>query len=347
MINQNYTYSNNAEFPIRYIVSRGRSSAANTVLCEDSRTGEINEINLNQNSLSNLNKGFKTLGVSKSTQKKIAKHCKVLGLASTPRTVRNSNGKYVAHLTTFITLTLPAEQIHTDPEITKHILGKFLDKSRKIGLLKNYVWRAEKQTNKNIHYHILTDTFANFSLFQKLWFLACREFDYLNRYTSKFSKMNFEDYKNQNFNHGKDIKKIANAYALGVRNQWRKPPSIHVTYITNISGVARYVSKYISKNENENSNIVTGRTWGASQSITKSVSNLCKDFELSKYWYQLGAELMNCKILLHDYFSVVLFKITSLFAWFPESKEMVFNLLRKEFEPCQYWRNSVGMFEKI
>ena len=340
----NYKYSNNGEFPIRYMQSRGRSRIENTYMQENRQTGEIEEINLNQNSLSNLNQGFKTAGVSLATRRKIAKHCKVLALASIPRTVRNSSGKYVQHLNSFITLSLPSEQRHTDAEITKYILGKFLDKCRKIGILQNYVWRAEKQKNGNIHYHLLTDTFANFSLFQKIWFLSCRELDYLGRYTAKFSAMTFTQYQNQPFNKGKDIQKIASAYANGIRNHWRKPPSIDVKHITDLTAVTKYVSKYISKENPDEPNIVTGRTWGASQSVTQSVKNICTDEELSKNWYNAGAEIMRRKLIVHDFYSVCIFKIQSLFAWFPECKTIVNNLLSQSFLPCQFWRNSVGLF---
>ena len=346
MANLTYKYSNNVEFPIRYIKSRGRSAGENTYSSVDYETGEIIEINLNQRSLENLNKGFATTGVSAATRRKIAKHCKILALASTPRTVRNSAGKYVPHLTTFITLSLPSEQKHPDAEITKTIFGKFLDKSRKLGLLKNYVWRAEKQKNGNIHYHLLTDTFANFSLFQKLWFLACRELDYLDAYTRKFSAMDFETYKKQPFNKGKELPKICAAFQNGIRNKWRKPPSCHVTFITDTKGISLYVSKYISKEDPDNPNIVTGRTWGASQSVTAAIKNFCKDATLSEYWYNIVAHNMSRKLIESDFYTICIFSIRSLFAWFPETFEQAKTILLQSFTPCNYWRNSVGLFPK-
>lgn len=342
MKNIQYRYTNNGEFPIRSIKTRGRSIGENTYLQRNDQNGEIEQINLNKNSLSNLNQGFKTSGVSEATRRKIAKHCRVLSLASAPRTVRNSAGKYVPHLLTFITLSLPSEQQHDDAQITKVILGKFLDKARKIGLLTNYVWRAEKQKNGNIHYHLLTDTFANFSLFQRLWLLACRELDYLENYTKKFSEMDFKTYQKQSFNTGKSFSDISSAYLNGVRNKWRTPPACHVTFVTDSNGVSKYVSKYISKADPDNPNIVTGRTWGASQSVSKSVQTFCTDNDFSKDWYNAGAEIMRRKLIATDFYSICLFKVTSLQAWFQETKLTILNLLRRAFTPCEYWRNSVG-----
>ena len=90
----------------------------------------------------NLNRGFKTKGISDATMKKIKTASRVLSYASEPQKVRNSKGEYIKHLCIFITLTLPFEQNHEDKIITKIVLGAFFDKCRKIGILNNYVWRA-------------------------------------------------------------------------------------------------------------------------------------------------------------------------------------------------------------
>lgn len=340
----NYRYTSNGQFPVRSLITRGRSAGENTATSIDYETGEIIEIVLNQNSLKNLSKGFKTLGVSEATRRKIARHCRILGLASEKRSVRNSKGNYVDHLCKFITLTLPSEQIHDDKFITKHILGKFLDKCRKLGLLQNYVWRAEKQKNGNIHYHILTDTFANFSLFRRIWYSALRTAGYLQTYTAKFSTMDFKTYQLQKFNAGKTIHAISSAYAHGVRCHWNEPPACHTTDISDISAVAKYVSKYISKSDAENPNIVTGRCWGASQSVSSAVSDFTTNQEFCRSWYSMGTEIMNRKLISSDFYSICLFSFNSLVAWFSDCLKTAKELLHLHFTPCQYWRNSVGLF---
>ena len=339
-----FSYSNNGKFPIKYVPSRGRCASSGTVEIFNDHTEQPETINLNYRSLANLNIGFKTKGVSLATQRKIAKHCNVLALCSKKRNVRNSSGKYVQHFTTFITLTLPSEQEHTDQEITKTVLGTFLDKCRKLGLLANYVWRAEKQKNKNIHYHILTDTFASFSLFQNVWFLALEKLNYLQKYTAKFSGMSFLEYQKQPFAKNIDLVKLAGMYAKGVRNSWRKPPSVHTTEISSIDGVAKYVSKYISKSDKENKNIVTGRSWGKSESVSKSVKEFCGNVELSKIWYEMAVNVLKKKVFSTDFFSIVLCPVYSILSWFPDLKKSFKKLLQMHYTPCDYWRNSVGLF---
>ena len=318
----NYGYSNNGIFPIRYVQTRKRNGA----------------------SLQNLNKGFRTLGVSRATQSKIAKHCRVLGLCATPQRVRKSSGKYETHLCSFITLTLPSVQVHEDTEVTNHVLGTFLDKARKLGLLKNYVWRAEKQKNGNIHYHVLTDTFANYSLFKRIWFLGLRKLGYMEAYKQKFENLSHLEYSKLPFNKGRTPTEIAGAYALGVRTKWSEPPAVHVTYPSNITSIAKYVSKYVSKIDEENPNIVSGRSWGKSASVSEAVKNICSNEDLNKFWYNVGTEIMNRKTYATDFFSICKFKIESFFAWFPDVVQEFKKLYSAVFTPCDYWRNSVGLY---
>lgn len=340
----NYTYCNNGVYPFRIVKRKSYSKIENIVIDEDTGEEIIFFKSSIEKSLANLSKGFKTSGVSMATRRKIAKHCQVLGLASSENRVRDSKGNYKQFRCMFITLTLPSVQVHEDTVITKQVFGTFLDKCRKLGLLKNYVWRAEKQKNGNIHYHVLTDTFANYSLFKRIWYLSLRVLGYMQAYKEKFSKMSFESYRNADFNKNRDLSSITNAYAYGVRCGWSEPPACHTTDINDLSAVSKYVSKYISKSDDENPNIVEGRCWGASQSVSNSVKAFCSDAIFSKDWYMAGVEIMKRKLIDTDFFSMCLFRITSLRAWFPEVNKTMVNIFSRVFVPCDYWRNSVGLF---
>lgn len=339
---QNYKYGNNGEIPFRYVARRGRSYQENQYLEEDKKTGLIQEVNLNENSLKNLNKGFEVKGVSLATRKKISKACRVLALAADKKKIKNSKGVYVDHLVSFLTLTLPSEQIHDDKFITKEILGRFLDKCRKLNLLKNYVWRAEKQGNGNIHYHIVTDTYASFSMMKRIWLLALDQFGYVYAYTQKFSKLSFQEYRNLPFNQKRDAAKVASAYADGVRKKWNTPPCFDMDNVSDVSGVAKYISKYVSKNKNSDENIVQGRQWSCSSSVSESVKAFCGNSEFSNYWFNVGHQMLNKQRLDYDYFSIVLCKISSLLSWFPSVLKVVKDILKIHFTPCDFHKNRYG-----
>lgn len=315
-----YKYTNTGLFPIRYIARR----------------------NYNDKSADNLNRGFRTLGVSDVTMSKIKTACRVLSYASEKRKVRNSAGNYVNHLCMFVTLTLPFEQKHEDKEITKIILGDFLDRCRKLGMMGNYVWRAEKQKNGNIHYHLITDTFCNYSLIYRLWKLALDKLDYIKKYSEKFVNMSYSDYRRLPHNKNLDEKKVSEKYAKGVRENWQNPPCVKVDYTNDISHVSAYIAKYTAKNE-DSPNIVTGRVWSCSQSVSDSTKIFKTDLEFNKFWYQVGHEMMNGEVLDFDFFSICRFKFTSLIAWFSDVADYIFSKLREVFQPCDFYLKSLGM----
>lgn len=339
-----YSYSNNGIFPFRYVKRAKRWVDHSQDILPGDLPGEIAEEKKRETQNSNLVKGFETRRVSIATRRKIAKSCRILAIASVKRRVRFSSGNFGTHLNAFITLTLPSDQIHSDQEVTKLVLGNFLDRCRKIGLLSNYVWRAEKQKSGNIHYHILTDSFAYFSVYRRIWYLALRAHGYMAAYSSKFAAMSFNEYSRQDFNKGCTPATVAARYARGSRNNWSEPPCVDVEYVDSVESVAKYVSKYISKNGEEDNNIVQGRSWAASQSVSQSVKSFCTDQELNKFWFHSGAEIIKRKVIDFDFFSICKFKFSSLVAWFNDAQQYVINLLKSHFSPCEYWRNSVGLF---
>lgn len=318
----NFGYSTNFLFPIRFLKT-------------SKKTGNRNP---------NLSTGFKTTGVSEATRKKIATAARALSWCAEPRKIRNSRGEYVQHLLSFVTLTLPSSQTETDAEITKKLLGSYLDRMRKLSLLRNYVWRAEKQRNGNIHYHLITDSYASFSIFKKMWLIVLEKYGYLQPYTAKFSNMSFTEYCRQPFNAKRTPARIAAAYAKGKRENWRNPPCVDVVSIDSPEGVQRYISKYISKVDKDNENIVTGRTWAASSSVSAAVQALKADKEFLKFWYDAATGILKRAIYETDFFSIAKCKLTSILAWFPDIRDRFIKCIRTAFEPCCYYLTYAGLF---
>ena len=315
-----YKYTNTGVFPVRYIARK----------------------NFSERSKENLNRGFKTKGISDATMKKIKTASRVLSYASEPQTVRNSKGEYIRHLCVFITLTLPFEQNHEDKVITKIVLGTFFDKCRKIGILNNYVWRAEKQINGNIHYHILSDTFVNYSLIYRLWKISLNVLGYVKKYSEKFRNMSFDEYKNLPHNKKLDLKIIVDRFAKGTRENWENPPCVKVDYCDDINQVGSYIAKYTAK-DSDNKNIVEGRVWSCSSSVSDAVKKFKTDADFNKFWYCVGTEMFKREVFEGDYFSVCKFHFNSLISWFKDTFDYVKKMFIDVFKPCDYWRLSLGM----
>lgn len=118
--------------------------------------------NLKQNSHQGL--------MSKKAQQRIKNAVNWLVMSAPRKKVFNARTKQSYYYTIgMITLTLSAKQKHTDTELKRILLQKFLDYGRKTWLLSNYIWKAETQSNGNLHFHIITDTFIHKKAVTAIW----------------------------------------------------------------------------------------------------------------------------------------------------------------------------------
>lgn len=109
---------------------------------------------------------------------------------------------------TFVTLTLPSVQVHTDNTIKEKILSPFITwltadssevykKGPKKGQKKGfgvsvYFWRAEPQKNSKIHFHIIADKYVPWDRIRDQWNQCCERLGYVSRY-ALVQKRNFKD----------------------------------------------------------------------------------------------------------------------------------------------------------
>jgi hypothetical protein len=138
--------------------------------------------------------------------------------------------KKMEHYPVFVTLTLPSTQEDTDIKIKRDLLNKFLIYGVRKSRFEQYIWKAEKQKNGNIHFHLLTDKFYSKTNLQADWNGILKSTSYMQRFSEKFGHEN--------------------------------PPSTHVTKIGTSVRLAEYLSKYVSKSEN-----IGGRLMGCSDKL--------------------------------------------------------------------------------
>lgn len=133
----------------------------------------------------------------------------------------------------FFTLTLPSKQIHTDNEIKRQVLNKFIIKCQRKGLFDQWFWRAEKQKNGNIHFHFLIDSYFDKKQLQTVWNECLEPLGYINEFEKKY-------------NH-------------------RNPPTTQIQVVPSGQNIIDYVIKYVGKNEGTDK--VLGRIWGMSDKL--------------------------------------------------------------------------------
>lgn len=165
--------------------------------------------------------------------------------------------KWIVFKATFLTLTLPSAQMHDDREIINKCLNPFLQEIIKYHVVKKYIWRAEKQQNGNIHFHILTDSFIPYYQIRDRWNRVVNRLGYVDRFQER---------------HGR-----------------KQPNSTDIHSLRKIKNLKKYMIKYMAKNEETTQNnnrsedsqktkellpdekamVQTGRIWGCSHNLSK------------------------------------------------------------------------------
>jgi hypothetical protein len=126
------------------------------------------------------------------------------------------SGKSFTFKLNFVTLTLPAAQGSvTDRELKTKCLDPFIKSMKRKHGLRSYVWRAERQFNGNLHFHLTTDTYLPHTSIRDEW----------NRFLSRF---HFIDGFVKTHGHS-------------------SPNSTDVHSISKIRNIAGYMVKYMSK----------------------------------------------------------------------------------------------------
>jgi len=149
---------------------------------------------------------------------------------------------------TFITLTLSAPQHNTDEEIKSSLLNNFLTTARRTWKMKDYIWKAEKQENGNIHFHILTNVYVKHLEIRKVWnsIQNKKGFNYVDLYSSKmqeFFKDGFKMFKNDKRTQIKQFE----TYTTNKAINWTNPNSTDIHSLYKVRNISNYMSKYLAK----------------------------------------------------------------------------------------------------
>lgn len=211
----------------------------------DNRNFIKNQEKCNENLLSNKTFGF----LSSTSKSKIRKAINLLLYLSPKQKIGIVEAKKdFTYQITFTTLTLPSKQIHSDSEITRKCLHDFLNLLRKNYGLLHYVWKAEKQKNGNIHYHLTTNIFIHWKDLREMWNLCVEKLGYITRYSEnmkEFHKCGF-NVRTEKLDTWSHLEQKS-AYEYGQKTNWQNPNSTDIHSVINIKDLAAYVSEYFTK----------------------------------------------------------------------------------------------------
>lgn len=164
------------------------------------------------------------------------------------------SGKKANNYVTFVTLTLCCKQLHDDKYLNRHMLGFFIQKIQKKHGVTNYLWRAEKQKNGNIHYHIIIDRYIRWENIRMYWNAILRYHGYIQEYQKNMALFHKDGIRYRHDLAAKGVwsyEKQRKAYQYGVDTNWSDPNSTDIHKIENVEDLASYVAKYVSKQVEE------------------------------------------------------------------------------------------------
>jgi len=226
----------------------------------------------------NFKKQKNAFTLSNSSKKKLLDSVNSMYLLSSPRKVTMLTGKFIYNYKmSFVTLTLPSKQTHSDTAIKKDCLNQFLVELRKNYGVTNYVWKAELQQNANIHFHLILDKYVDYQALRRRWNRILAKNNYIAAYRNKFENLNLSQYHAmRNLKAQCSFEKSAAAFAAGKRAKWCNPNTVDVKSVHGKKELAMYLAKYVLKPvtkskltpEQTEREINFGRSWYRSYSLS-------------------------------------------------------------------------------
>jgi len=245
--------------------------------------------------------------ISINSRRKISKSVDYLLLFAQGGKLPNSlHGKLLKFKISFITLTLPSQQCHTDNEIKNKCLNQFIIELKRFYHVKNYIWRAEKQQNGNIHFHILTDKFIPWSEIRDRWNRIIEKLGYVSKYRDNLKKFHSGGFQvRQDLLKFWSLESQKKAYMNGIKNNWNNPNSTDIHSLKNINNAKKYLISYITKEEQNKG--LKNRVWGCNYEL----SNLKGDIEICDNEIKNEIDKLFKDLTIHryisDHFSVLYF----------------------------------------
>lgn len=174
--------------------------------------------------------------LSPGAKKRLKRAIQLIVAIAEPKTAMNFKlNKQFKFKLNFITLTLPGPQGNiTDKQLKREVLDVWLKAAKRRFNLRSYIWRAERQKNGNLHFHLVTDTYIPYDQLRDTWNQRLNRLQFIDRFEKK---------------HGH-----------------RHPNSTDVHAIKKVRNLAGYFAKYMAKGAPEDQP-VNGKLWDCSKNL--------------------------------------------------------------------------------
>ena len=288
------------------------------------------------NSFNNLKNHENRNKVSEQAKRKLNRSIDYLLYTAKQKTVTNNRtqSKFVFKAA-FITLTLSSHQEHSDQLLKSELLNQFLTEAKKRWKMTKYVWKAERQCNGNLHFHILTDVFIPYNELRNSWNRIQSKLGYI----AAFQKVHGHKTPNSTDVHSlakvKNVRQYMSKYMTKETLQNRcKETREHAGFrpkkLYSEQTVSTGAKDYLRKMSNN------GRIWGCSTNLSDLKGGRSDyDSYISKE-VDLLCSHKKTKIFSKDYFSCLFFEPSVLNpVQFPELYSLLQSFISQHIEPQQ------------
>jgi hypothetical protein len=147
-----------------------------------------------------------------------------------------------------ITLTLPSPQIHDDETIKSKCLNQFLIEMKNKFQCSDYIWKAEKQENKNIHFHILVNRYIHHEQIKTIWNRIIDKLGYCATYAENQREFFKNGFRMSDNSHDKRTETQQRAaFEKSQKENWSQPNSTDIHALYKVKNAGAYLTKYLAK----------------------------------------------------------------------------------------------------
>jgi hypothetical protein len=240
--------------------------------------------------------------VSLIAKRKIKNGLDYMLFLAKPKKLPNSRvGKKRSFKLNFITLDLSSDQVHSDQLIKRYLLHQFLVEMRKKWRVSLYLWKAEKQKNGRIHFHIITDKFIPWNELRNVWNRIQQKLGYVTRYREDRLNWHRAGFKYApqyapRWNREAQYK----AYQEGLRTDWDNPNSVDIHGTKHIINLKAYFSKEIAKNPDPAKPDRPEENCPVCRGPMHTVKGIFRCYDCGHSKTHVSGMLWGCSILLTD-----------------------------------------------
>lgn len=259
----------------------------------------------------------------------------LLYTARSKRVTSNTKRTNYTFKAAFITLTLSSNQEHSDQLIKSQLLNQFLIEAKKKWNMTKYVWKAERQRNGNLHFHILTDVFIPYNELRNTWNRCQSKLGYI----AAFQKIH--GHKNPNSTDVHSLAKVKNVRQYMAKYMTKETLQNRCTMSreqANFRAKKLYSEQTVSKGAKDFLRKASnnGRIWGCSTNLSelkggRSVIDSYIGDELDKL-----CSHKKTKLFKKEHFSCIFFDSEILNpVQFPELYNLLQSFISQHIEPQQ------------